>query len=189
MKILIAEDDAVASDVLQLTLQRTGHEVVVTRTGTKAWETFDRDPVRVTISDWLMPGMDGLEFCRQVRARPKTPYTYFILLTALDISAKNYDLATAAGVDDFLVKPLDSGRIQMRLSVAERILSFTKEVHQLKQLIPICSYCHKMRDEQNYWERVETYIQKETGSQFSHGTCPECHQKQIAQLRAAHATQ
>jgi ribosomal protein S27E len=46
-----------------------------------------------------------------------------------------------------------------------------------------------MRDEQNYWERVETYIQKETGSQFSHGTCPECHQKQIAQLRAAHATQ
>ena len=68
----------------------------------------------------MMPGMDGLEFCRQVRARPKTPYTYFILLTALDISAKNYDLATAAGIDDFLVKPLDSGTIQMRLRVAEQ---------------------------------------------------------------------
>jgi sigma-B regulation protein RsbU (phosphoserine phosphatase) len=189
MKILIAEDNAVASKVLQQTLQRTGHEVVVTRTGTEAWETFDRDPVRVIISDWMMPGMDGLEFCRQVRARPKTPYTYFILLTALDISAKNYDLATAAGIDDFLVKPLDSGTIQMRLRVAERILWFTREVHQLKQLIPICSYCHKVRDEQNYWERLETYIQKETGSQFSHGACPECRQKQIAQLRAAHATQ
>jgi sigma-B regulation protein RsbU (phosphoserine phosphatase) len=77
----------------------------------------------------------------------------------------------------------------MRLRVAERILWFTREVHQLKQLIPICSYCHKVRDERNYWERVETYIQKETGSQFSHGACPECYGKQIEQLLAANARQ
>jgi phosphoserine phosphatase RsbU/P len=115
----------------------------VTRTGTEAWETFDRAPVRVVVSDWMMPGMDGLEFCHRVRTRPNTPYTYFILLTALGTSAENYVLATAAGIDDFLPKPLDPIAIRMRLRVAHRILRFTREVHQLKQLIPICAYCHK----------------------------------------------
>ena len=89
MKILIAEDDAVASQILQLALERMGHEVVVTCTGTEAWETFDRAPVRVVVSDWMMPGIDGLEFCHRVRARPSTPYTYFILLTALNTGAEN----------------------------------------------------------------------------------------------------
>src|SRR5438093_10329791 len=119
MKILIAEDEAVASQVLQLTLEHMGHEVVVTRSGTEAWETFDRAPVRVVVSDWMMPGIDGLEFCRRVRARPNTPYTYFILLTALKTGPENYDLATEAGIDDFLAKPLDTIGIWMRLRVAD----------------------------------------------------------------------
>ena len=110
MKILIAEDDAVDLQLLQLTLERMGHEVVVTRTGTEAWETFDRAPVRVIVSDWMMPGLDGLEFCHRVRTRPNTPYIYFILLTALGASAENYVLATEAGIDDFLPKPLGSDR-------------------------------------------------------------------------------
>ena len=98
MKLLIAEDDAVTASVLQLTLERMGYEIVVTCTGTEAWETFDRDPVRVVVSDWMMPGIDGLEFCRRVRARPKTPYTYFILLTAQTTSPENYNLATEQGL-------------------------------------------------------------------------------------------
>ena len=185
MKILIAEDEAVASQVLQLTLERMGHEVVVTRSGTEAWESFDRAPVRVVVSDWMMPGMDGLEFCHRVRARPNTPYTYFILLTALDTGAKNYDLVTKAGIDDFLTKPLDAIAIQMRLRVADRILWFTREVHQLKQLIPICAYCHKIHTATDYWERFETYIKQQTGSEFSHGICPECLQAETAKLKCA----
>src|SRR5207302_4225449 len=134
MKILIAEDDALASQVLQLTLERMGHEVVVTRTGTEAWDTFDRTPMRVVVSDWMMPGIDGSEFCHRVRARPNTPYTYFILLTALTTGADNYDLGTEAGIDDFLTKPLDAVAIRMRLPFTDRILSFASAVHQPKQL-------------------------------------------------------
>ena len=185
MKILIAEDDAVASQILQLTLERMGHEVVVTRTGTEAWETFDRAPVRVVVSDWMMPGIDGLEFCHRVRARPNTPYTYFILLTALNTGAENYDLTTEAGIDDFLTKPLDATAIRMRLRVADRILWFTREVHQLKQLIPICAYCHKIHTAEDYWQRFETYIKQQTGSEFSHGVCPECLEGEMAKLRCA----
>jgi phosphoserine phosphatase RsbU/P len=182
MKILMAEDDAVASKILHLALERGGHEVVVTRTGTEAWETFDREPVRVVVSDWMMPDMDGLEFCRRVRARPKTPYTYFLLLTALSTSPENYDLASEAGVDDFLTKPLNAPTIRRRLRVAERILWFAREVHQLKQLIPICCYCHKIDAGKAYWQRFATYIKEQTGSGFSHGVCPQCLETEMAKL-------
>jgi phosphoserine phosphatase RsbU/P len=188
MKILIAEDDAVSSSVLELTLERMGHEVVVTRSGTEAWETFDRDPVRVVVSDWMMPGIDGLEFCRRIRARPKTPYTYFILLTALSTSSDNYDLATKASVDDFLTKPLHRSTLQMRLRVADRILWFTKEVHQLKQLIPICCSCRKINTGEEFWQQFETYIEQHTGSRFSHGFCPECMQVEMAKVDAESAS-
>ena len=189
MRILIAEDEAVASSLLQLTLEGMGYEVVVTRDGTEAWETFDRDPVRVVVSDWMMPGMDGLEFCRKVRSRAKTPYTYFILLSAQSTSAKNYDIATTAGVDDFLTKPVHRSAIQMRLRVADRILWFTKEVRQLKQLIPICCCCRKINTGDEFWQQFETYIEEQTGSGFSHGLCPECLEVEMAKLNAEPASQ
>ena len=174
MKILIAEDEPVAAKILQRALESFGHQVILTSDGREAWETFDRDPVRLVVSDWLMPGLDGLEFCKNIRARPKTPYTYFILLTSQETRPENYDLATDAGVDDFLTKPIDRPTIRMRLRVAERIMRFTTEIHQLKDLIPICAYCRKIRNDGNYWQQVEVYINEQTGSNFTHGICPTC---------------
>jgi hypothetical protein len=69
--------------------------------------------------------------------------------------------------------------------VAERILSHTAEIRHLQEMIPICVYCRKVRDEHNYWDLVESYIQKETGSRFSHGACPECCDKELRQLGLA----
>ena len=97
--------------------------------------------------------------------------------------AENYDLGTEAGIDDFLTKPLDAIAIRMRLRVADRILWFTGEVHQLKQLIPICAYCHKIHTAEDYWQRFETYIKQQTGSEFSHGVCPECLEGEIGRTR------
>jgi sigma-B regulation protein RsbU (phosphoserine phosphatase) len=183
MKILMAEDDPVAAKILQRALESLGNEVIFTLNGVEAWEAFDRDPVRLIVSDWLMPGMDGLELCKKVRERKKTPYTYFILLTSQETRPENYDLATEAGVDDFLTKPLDRPTIRMRLRVAERILSFTTEIRQLKDLIPICAYCRKIRNDDNYWQRVETYINEQTGSNFTHGICPTCSEALLAELK------
>jgi DNA-binding response OmpR family regulator len=182
MKILIAEDDPVSVKIVQFTLQHWGHEVIVTTDGATAWETFDKDPVRVIVSDWMMPGLDGLELCQKVRTRPKTEYTYFILLTAINTGRDNLRKAMDAGIDDFLTKPVDREAVFMRLRVAERILGFTTEIKMLKELIPICMYCKRVRDDQDYWQQVETYIHKQTGSHFSHGICPECFEKQVAQL-------
>jgi sigma-B regulation protein RsbU (phosphoserine phosphatase) len=183
MKILIAEDDPVAAKILERALQMLGHVVVLTSNGIEAWEAFDHEPVRLVVSDWLMPGMDGLALCQKIRERKKTAYTYFILLTSQETGPENYDLATAAGVDDFLTKPLDRPTIRMRLQVADRILRYTTEIRQLKDLIPICAYCRKIRNDDNYWQMVETYINEQTGSNFTHGICPTCSNKLLAEIR------
>jgi sigma-B regulation protein RsbU (phosphoserine phosphatase) len=183
IKILVVEDDPISSIILKTALEKLGYDTVVARDGNEAWNEFNKEPVRLIVSDWMMPDMDGLGLCEKVRARPQTLYTYFILLTANRTTPENYALAAAAGVDDFLTKPLDREAIRMRLGVAERILKYTAEIRRLKEMIPICVYCRKVRDEDDYWERVETYIQKETGSRFSHGACPECCEKEMERLR------
>ena len=182
MKILIAEDDPVSVKILQFTLEHFGHEVVTAVTGTEAWEIFDRDPVRVVVSDWMMPGLDGLQLCQKIRQRAKTEYTYFILLTAIGTGRDHLRKAMDAGIDDFLTKPLDREAILMRLRVAERILEFTTQIRQLKELIPICMYCKRVRDDTDYWDQVETYIHTHTGSNFSHGICPQCFDQQVETL-------
>lgn len=180
--ILIAEDDPVSARILEAALLKFGYQPVIARDGVEAWERFDEQPVRLIVSDWMMPGLDGLGLCEKIRTRTETPYTYFILLTANQTSAHNHELASTAGVDDFLTKPLDREAIRIRLSVAERILKYTAEIRQLQEMIPICTYCRKVRDTHDYWDKVESYIQKETGSRFSHGACPECYAKEIERL-------
>lgn len=188
MKILVAEDDPVSVKILQFTLQHYGHEVVTAADGDEAWAAFDRDPVRVIVSDWMMPGMDGLQLCQKVRQRVKTDYTYFILLTAINTGRENLRKAMDAGIDDFLAKPLDREAIMMRLRVAERILEYTTQIRQLKELIPICMYCKRIRDDTNYWDQVETYISTHTGSSFSHGICPDCFDQQMGNFGGAGLT-
>jgi DNA-binding response OmpR family regulator len=179
MKILVAEDDMISRKLLTTTLKQFGHEVQAYCTGTEAWVEFDRSPVRVIVSDWLMPGVDGLDFCRKVRARERTEYTYFILLTANVQGNETYLEAMNAGIDDFLAKPLDRDQIWMRLKVAERILKYTTKIQALESMLPICSYCKKVRDDNNYWQQVETYVSEHMGASFSHSVCPRCYEEKV----------
>ncbi len=179
VKILAVEDDKVALAVLRRALGRLGHEVVEAADGKAAWKLLQQEPVRVIVSDWEMPEADGLELCRRIRARVNSDYVYFILLTGRDASDANQQDAMDAGVDDFLTKPLDLLELRMRLRVAERILRYTTQVRQLEELLPICSYCKKIRDDQNYWQQMEGYINERTGSEFSHSVCPDCYQRVV----------
>ena len=179
MKILVAEDDFISRKLLCTTLGTFGHEVEAFNDGQEAWDRFNDEPLRIIVSDWLMPNMDGLEFCRKVRDRPDTEYTYFILLTANVQGEDTHREAMDAGVDDFMSKPLNREQIWIRLRVAERILGFTTHISQLESMLPICSYCKKVRDDNNYWEQVETYIGQRTGTDFSHSVCPDCYENVV----------
>ena len=177
MKILAVEDDAVSRAVLRKALRRLGHDTVEAADGEEAWEGLQKEPFRVVVSDWIMPRTDGLELCRRLRKRVNAEYIYFILLTSRDATEKNQTEAADAGVDDFLTKPLDLPELWTRLRVAERILRYTTQVQQLEEMLPICSYCKKIRDDKNYWQQIEGYISERTGSDFSHSVCPDCYQR------------
>ena len=178
MNILLVDDDPIALEILKTSLAYSGHQTVEARNGEEAWAVWMREPVRVIVSDWIMPKMDGIELCRRVRARKTSEYPYFILLTARS-DRENYRLAMQRGVDDFLAKPFRCEELLIRLRVAERILSSMSEVKELKSLLPICSYCKRIRDDQDYWHQIESYIHAQTGADFTHSICPECYQEQI----------
>ena len=179
VKILAVEDDAVSRAVLRQALRKLGHDVVEAANGEAAWKLATQEQVRVVVSDWAMPQMDGLELCRRIRKAAGADYTYFILLTARDDTGENQQAAADAGVDDFLTKPLNFDELWNRLRVAERILRYATQVRQLEEMLPICSYCKKIRDDQNYWQQIEGYINERTGSEFSHSICPDCYQRVV----------
>jgi len=188
MKVLAVEDDNVARAILKRSLERLGHEVAEARDGEEAWAMWQKDRPRVIVCDWLMPRLDGLKLCKLIRAQEGNEYVYFILLTAAGATVQNTRAAADAGVDDFLNKPIDLSRLWARLRVAERILKYTTQVHRLEEMMPMCSYCKKIRDDQNYWQQIESYINERTGTEISHSVCPDCYQRvvvpELARLKA-----
>jgi len=179
MNILIAEDEKVSRRLLEKFLTDIGHRVESVSNGSEAWEQYSRKPVRVVVSDWKMPGMDGLDLCRKIRAAGREEYTYFILLSSVTRTVDNFLHAARAGVDDFLSKPLNHDEIWMRLRVAERILSFTNQIKQLESILPICAYCKKIRNDGDYWEQLESYMNEHAGLDFSHSICPDCYDEHV----------
>ena len=190
MKILAVEDDAVARATLRQALRRLGHEIVAAPNGDTTWAILRRNAgVRVVVSDLTMPQGDGLDLCHKIRAQAADTYTYFILLTGRGATEQNQMVAANAGVDDFLTKPLDLAELWMRLRVAERILGYTTQVRQLEEMLPICSYCEKIRDDKNYWQQIEGYISARTGTDCNHSVRPDCYARalvpELAPLKAA----
>lgn len=176
MKILAVEDDPSAAMVIESVLRYLGHEVILATTADDAFARVKAEPIRIVVSDWLLGRADGLDLCRRIR-QSSSDYVYFILLTQREASDENEQLAMVAGVDDFLTKPVVPRELRMRLHVAQRILGYTQQVQQLESFLPVCSYCNKVRDDRNFWEQIEEYIRKRTGTRFSHGVCPDCYDK------------
>ncbi|MGI9048585.1 MAG: response regulator [Rubrobacteraceae bacterium] len=83
MKVLTAEDDSITRKIVNRTVEKLGHEVVSAANGVEAWEKFQGDEeIKVVISDWMLPGIDGPELCRRVRRADRSDYTFFIFLTS-----------------------------------------------------------------------------------------------------------
>jgi diguanylate cyclase (GGDEF)-like protein len=137
VKVLIAEDDAVSRLTLGRAVEQLGHEILVAADGVAAWELFREHAVDVIVSDWLMPGMDGLDLCRRVREAQRETYTYFLLLTSME-GKQNFIQGMQAGADDYLTKPLDREELQVRLQVASRVTSLhhqlAEKTHELERV-------------------------------------------------------
>ena len=203
MKVLIAEDDPVSRRVLEATLAKWGHDLVVTGDGAAAWRALQgEDAPPLAVLDWMMPEMDGVEVCRRVREMPGQRPTYIILLTGKE-SREEMVTGLTAGADDYLTKPFDREELRARLHVGARVVALQQalaarvreleqalaQVKRLQGLLPICAYCKKVRDDRNYWQQVETYVARHSEARFSHGVCPACWEEhvrpELEQLKAS----
>jgi two-component system cell cycle response regulator len=127
MKILIADDSPTPRLLLKRELERLGHECLVAEDGIQAWETFQGSGVDAVISDWMMPGLDGDELCRRVRADRDAPYAYFVLLTSLD-DKRHVVAGMEAGADDYLTKPFGHEDLETRLIAAARVSALHRQI-------------------------------------------------------------
>ena len=207
MKLLVADDDPVTRRLLEGVLGTLGFDVVLAHDGVQALEVLGGDdPPPIAILDWMMPGMTGVEVCRKLRDRAPSGPTYVLIVTSRE---RTEDLVAAldAGADDYVTKPFQVEELRARVGVGFRVATLQRgladrvaeleralaHVTRLRGLLPICMHCKKIRNDQNYWTQVETYVSNHSGARFSHGICPECRAKhiepeleRIRQARAAH---
>ena len=122
MRILIADDDDVSRCKLEALLSKWGYEVISVEDGMLAWEALHQENApRLTILDWMMPGMDGSEICRQLRQSRKGAYVYVLLLTS-KVGKEDIVAGMEAGADDYLGKPFDAQELKVRLRAGKRIV-------------------------------------------------------------------
>ena len=186
MRILIAEDDPVTARILEQLSRTWGYETMMVKDGPSSLEALQTSGgPQLALLDWMMPGLDGPEVCRRVREAGGS--NYLILITAEDNRA---DIVAGldAGADDYLVKPFDPAELRARIKAGVRILDLQTKlatqvaeleealgnVRRLSGLLPICSYCKAIRDDSDYWHRVEEYMSEHSEVKFSHGICPKC---------------
>ncbi|MBF0527900.1 MAG: response regulator [Deltaproteobacteria bacterium] len=198
LNVLVVDDDPISLKFVSLCLTReSSYQITLKADGASALESIINVPPDVLITDWVMPGLDGIELCRRVRAMPVGEYIYIILLTAKTARAEIISGLTA-GADDYVFKPFDREELSARVRSGARIIRYQKDLRKandelsaaltqiktLKGLLPICMDCKKIRDDQEYWLEIEDYVRTYTDAQFSHGLCPTCAAKRMAEIRA-----
>jgi sigma-B regulation protein RsbU (phosphoserine phosphatase) len=177
MRVLVVDDDPVIRAVVGAGLKALKHEVTSVESGTRAWEVLLQEHFPVVILDWQMPGMDGIQLTKTLRAAPRASYTYVIMLTG---HSKREDFLTGvrAGVDAFLTKPLDGALLEAQLTIASRIVGLQDHTKRLESIMTVCSYCKKVRSDDE-WMPMEQYVKEELKTLPSHTFCPTCFKDKV----------
>ena len=199
MRVLIADDDPVSLRGLLGLMQSWGYDPVIAGDGVTALSILAApDAPRLALIDWEMPGLPGPDVCRKVRDWHSADSPYLILVTSRG-SRGDVIAGLDAGADDYLVKPFDPGELRARVRAGARIMELQNglaekvtmletalgKVRRLTGLLPICSYCKAIRDDSDYWHRVEEYVSEHADVQFSHGICPDCLEQAMNVARLA----
>ncbi|MEQ1758746.1 MAG: response regulator transcription factor [Vicinamibacterales bacterium] len=188
MQIVIVDDDPVARRLAQFALAGFGASVTTVEDGEAAWPIVrHRVGPMLLVLDRMMPGVDGVELSIRARAVPNGPPLYILMVTS---AGAPEDIAAGldCGADDYVVKPFNQSELRARARVGLRMLGLQdslanrvveleealQKVKQLKGLLPMCSYCKKVRVDEEYWQQVEGYIAEHTDATFTHGICPAC---------------
>ena len=177
MRVLVVDDDPVIRAVVAAGLKALKHEVVQCDGGVKAWELLQKEQFPVMITDWAMPDMNGIVLIQNLRAAPRDSYTYAIMLTGHN-KREDYLTGVRAGVDAFLVKPLDGALLEAQLTIAARIVGLQDHAKRLESIMTVCSYCKKVHSHEQ-WVPMEQYVNQEFKTLPSHTFCPTCFREKV----------
>ena len=204
MGILIVDDSPDQQVLLRAFLEKSGHTDLLSADSAKAaFSILDIDgqepPTRIDLilMDVLMPEMDGVEACRQIKGRPHLSDIPIIMVTAKN-DHSNLQAAFAAGAIDYITKPVNSVELLARVASAlalkkemdcrktregelrrsnDELQKALRDVKVLRGLIPICASCKKIRNDGGFWQQLEEYIGEHSEAEFSHGICQHCVKK------------
>ena len=185
--ILIVDDTPENLTVLRKILTENGFRVRPAISGEIALKTVQTDIPDLILLDIVMPNMDGYEVCRKLKAEKRTRNIPIIFISALNELEDKMKAFSEGGVD-YITKPFQITEVLARVTTHISLHSLQKclekkntdlqkaidEVKQLRGFLPICSNCKSIRDDQGYWERIETYISNHSEATFTHGICPDC---------------
>lgn len=147
MNILLAEDDQVTLQLLKTKIGQWGYHLQTAHNGLEAWNIVQQSKVDIVVTDWLMPVMDGLELCRQIRAIKTPNYVYLIIISAQD-TRKDIVKALSSGIDDFIVKPINIEELKVRIEIGARVVGLEKELIKKFHFI-----------EKNYFQTIRMFVQ------------------------------
>jgi two-component system cell cycle response regulator len=135
MKILIADDESVSRRMVQGMLEKWGYEVIAVKDGDEAWGQLKLEEApRLALLDWMMPGKNGVEVCRELRKHRPEPYTYILLLTAKDAKDSVVE-GLESGADDYLTKPFNPQELKARIRVGLRLLELEDSLVQAREMM------------------------------------------------------
>lgn len=209
-RVLIVDDSPTNLGVLLNYLEYAGFRVLVAESGESALKRVHYVMPDIILLDVMMPGMDGFETCRRLKQETGIGQIPVIFMTALNDTedkVRGFEL----GAVDYVTKPLQHAEVLARIrthlaihtlqaelaqknswleqEMAEKqqLIAELKEalenVRTLKGMLPICASCKKIRDDKGYWYQVETYIRDHSDATFTHGICPDCTKKFLAEMR------
>jgi len=185
--ILLVDDEQIILDTLgrDLTCDSLKFDVSLATSGEEAIARIHADFFDLVVTDLIMPGLDGFQVLKA--AKQKDPHTMVIVLTGyadLDFAVD----ALRLRADDFLQKPCDSDELLYRISNCFVKQGLQRQLTFYEKILPVCAYCRKIRDDRQgscqdgRWYILEEYLKTVKGANVSHGCCPECFEKQMADI-------
>jgi DNA-binding response OmpR family regulator len=172
--LILAVDDTPGDlDLLTRILEREGYRLAPAKDGAQTLEAAAKERPDLILLDVTMPGMDGLELCRRLKAAPTTHDIPIIFVTGQS-GSEEILAGFEAGAVDYVTKPYRIPELLARVHVHVELRRVQNEVRTLRGILPTCSYCKQIRDEQGTWHAIEFFISQHSEAQFSHGICPGC---------------
>jgi DNA-binding response OmpR family regulator len=189
--ILIVDDDEPTRTALARVLRRAGFQVTTAANGEEGFALARELQPWLVLTDMVMPVLDGMGLCRRIKAEPSLAGTLVVVCSARRTSSDEQAEGLDAGADGYLGQPISSRELVARVEAMLRIRRAEEErdrlivelrealatVKVLRGLIPICSHCKRILDDQGYWNRLEQYLHEHTEAEFTHALCPACLEK------------